>query len=111
MKTGIELIAAERKRQIEAEGWTAEHDAQHKYNELALAACYYTMPKLFMREYTRIIPEHFFPPTWDIKWAKRGSKSRIQQLAVAGALIAAEIDRLQAIDDKLSENDLASPQR
>lgn len=26
---GVELIVAERKRQIEIEGWTAEHDAEH----------------------------------------------------------------------------------
>jgi hypothetical protein len=26
MKSGIELIAAERQRQIEVEGWTASHD-------------------------------------------------------------------------------------
>lgn len=29
MKTGIELIAEERQRQIDVEGWTPEHDAQH----------------------------------------------------------------------------------
>ena len=29
MKTGIELIADERKRQVEVEGWSQEHDNQH----------------------------------------------------------------------------------
>jgi hypothetical protein len=42
--TEIELIAAERKRQIEEEGWTAEHDEQWKKGELAKAAMCYAMP-------------------------------------------------------------------
>jgi hypothetical protein len=33
--TGIERIAAERKRQVEVEGWMPEHDKQHKNSELA----------------------------------------------------------------------------
>lgn len=39
--TGIELIAKERQRQIEQEGWTAEHDSQHTAGELLQCACYY----------------------------------------------------------------------
>jgi hypothetical protein len=38
MKTGMELIADERKRQIDQEGWTAEHDDGHDGRELARAA-------------------------------------------------------------------------
>ena len=39
--TGVELIAQERERQIEKEGWTAEHDADHTEGQLAkAAACY-----------------------------------------------------------------------
>ena len=38
MKTGIELIAEERKRQIEKEGWPREHDSKHFHGELAMAA-------------------------------------------------------------------------
>lgn len=33
MSRGIELIAAERKRQTEQEGWTPEHDEQHEFGE------------------------------------------------------------------------------
>ena len=36
---------------------------------------------------------HFWP--FDLKWLKRTPKKRIKELAKAGALIAAEIDRLQ----------------
>ena len=44
MTTGIKLIAKERKRQIEKEGWSAEHDSQHKDGEIAIAASCYAMP-------------------------------------------------------------------
>ncbi|MCM0757438.1 hypothetical protein M7775_02505, partial [Sporomusa sphaeroides DSM 2875] len=42
--SGIELIAAERQRQISQEGWTPEHDDQHANGELALAAACYAIP-------------------------------------------------------------------
>lgn len=46
MKTGVDLIAAERKRQIEKEGWTLQHDRdEHTGGELALAACCYAAPQ------------------------------------------------------------------
>jgi len=38
MKTGVELIAEERKRQIEKEGWTAEHDATNDLQPTGLQA-------------------------------------------------------------------------
>lgn len=34
---GVELIAAERRRQVEKEGWTPEHDESHPRGELAQA--------------------------------------------------------------------------
>jgi hypothetical protein len=98
---GVELIAAERKRQVEGEGWDAEHDAQHTEEQLAWAACYYAMPGSFRaKEVSRncfVLPIDVFKLTkWNAGWAKRGAKDRIRQLTVAGALIAAEIDRLLA---------------
>lgn len=38
MSEGIQLIAEERVRQIEQEGWTPEHDDEHADGELAIAA-------------------------------------------------------------------------
>ena len=98
METGIELIDEERKRQIEVEGWTKEHDAEHTNEALALAAACYAIPSV-QRSYTydpilkARIPE-FWP--WDIKWWKPSPEDRIKELVKAGALIAAEIDRLNA---------------
>jgi len=105
--TAIDLIRAERERQIEQEGWTAEHDADafHRDGELAWAAMYYAMPSDLAVDYENcdevnptIQPIDFYPANWSQKWAKRDSKTRIRQLVVAGALIAAEIDRLKALE-------------
>lgn len=98
MKTGIEFIAEERLRQIEVEGWTAEHDKQHKNGELALVAAYYAMDEQqrFNELSTNDSPSD--PPTsfpWDKKWWKPTPEDRIHELQKAGALIAAEIDRIQ----------------
>ena len=43
-KTGVELIAAERDRQINQEEWTPEHDDGHEDGELALVAALYATP-------------------------------------------------------------------
>lgn len=107
-KTGIELIAEERQRQIDAEGWTPEHDAQHIVGELAFAACYYALPSMPYRslcehtgENCTTLPDDMFRATeWDWKWAKRNKMSRLRRLQVAGALIAAEIDRVLATGEQ-----------
>ena len=87
---GIDLIKQERLRQIYEEGWTTEHDDEHVNNELALAAVCYALP-------TKYVSSHW-PSTWDKKWYK--PTTRIEDLKKAGALIAAEIDRLQRIKIK-----------
>lgn len=92
MKTGIELISEERKRQIDEEGYTLAHDKEENVlSQLAFAAAAYACPpeankaKGFKRT-------HLFP--WDSR-AWKPSDNRIVELTKAGALIAAEIDRLQ----------------
>ena len=98
MKTGIELIAEERKRQIEVEGWTEEHDAEHTNEALAMAAVCYAIPSVLrMYSYNPLIkariPEYW---PWDKESWKPSPENRIKELIKAGALIAAEIDRLNA---------------
>lgn len=87
--TGSELISAERRRQVEVEGWTPEHDDEHQYGELAIAAAKYAE-----RAHERSMP--FLPPRgwpWFSCWWKP-SPDPVRNLVKAGALIAAEIDRL-----------------
>jgi hypothetical protein len=88
--TGVERIAAERKRQIEEEGWTEKHDDQWEHGELAeAAATYASLPHWEGRfiNWRKIL----WP--WDDEWYKPET-DRIRELEKAGALIAAEIDRL-----------------
>ncbi len=96
MKTGADLIAEERKRQVKQEGWTAEHDDQHGKSELAMAAACYafdvaTVPTIAAK---RFILDNW---PWARQWWKPTPDDPIRQLTKAGALIAAEIDRLQRL--------------
>ncbi len=97
-QTGAELIAAERTRQIEVEGWTSEHDAGHAGESLAVAACCYALPPTMRkwRVWSNTTPPKTVPTLWpwDPKWWKP-TDDRVRELVKAGALIAAEIDRLQ----------------
>lgn len=93
--TGIELIAAERERQVSVEGWTPEHDDGHVNGELAEAAhCYAATSVYFAKgwDVRRVIQYLSWP--WEVSWWKPSSDP-VQNLAKAGALIAAEIDRRQ----------------
>lgn len=93
-KKGVEFILFERERQISEEGWDAEHDDIANNNEqLARAAAVYALPE-HIRDFETSI-ENSFP--WDMKWYKPLPNDRIRELAKAGALIAAEIDRLQRL--------------
>ncbi len=91
IKSGVELITAERQRQIEEEGWTPDHDDQHINGELALAAACYAIPPMSIRGSGLVL--RLWP--WKRKWWKPTPDDRIRELKKAGALIAAEIDRLQ----------------
>jgi hypothetical protein len=95
---GIERIAAERQRQIEVEGWTPEHDDQHINEELASAAAYYALPSAERKDLESTVAVDLWP--WDSRWCKLTPDDRIRELEKAGALIAAEIDRLRRLSEK-----------
>lgn len=100
---GSQLIAAERERQIASEGWTPKHDDTHRNEELALAAVAYALPPGQRDTHTieapfsdsgedEVIPV-FWP--WYGRYWRPTPDDRIRELVKAGALIAAEIDRLR----------------
>ncbi len=112
--TGAELIAKERLRQIQQEGWTSEHDDAHEGGELAMAAVCYAAPEQVFKKSQRQGGSIYFLDCWPDWWASEWDKreydedadrpldnqelpieNRIRNLVKAGALIAAEIDRLQ----------------
>lgn len=88
LPNGAELIMLERLRQIEVEGWTPEHDDQHSDGEMALAAACYILANVDGKGAG--MPSRW---PWDAEWWK--PKDQLSNLIRAGALIAAEIDRLQ----------------
>lgn len=100
MKTAIELIAEERARQISAEGWTPEHDDKHTSAELTRAAISYAYTLAYPDEWAAErgkLPGPADDWPWAKTWWKPSPDNRVRELVKAGALIAAEIDRLQRV--------------
>jgi hypothetical protein len=95
MKTGIELIAMERKEQIEKHQITVELDVVNNSNfELSKAAMFLCGDDEYNKLF--VIPHDEFRPDSISKecWEKMTKKPYVERLVIAGALIAAEIDRL-----------------
>ncbi|MBI6882382.1 hypothetical protein [Pseudomonas putida] len=90
--TALEMIAAERQRQIEVKGYTPEHDDEHILGEIAEAAAEFASPDMWLE-----------PHSWAYK---KGEHTRLQQLAKAGALIVAEMERIMR-GDRLALIDLS----
>lgn len=98
-KTGIDLIREERKRQVEKLGWTAEHDDEHICGQMCDAAVCYALPGFlyFKRETENGGAEfsHVWPKFWGHPPKFTSDiDEKLRNLSKAGALIAAEIDRL-----------------
>lgn len=112
--TVIDEIAAERRRQIEVEGWTPEHDDEHTAEQLARAAACYARPDDISwsdnfgraldsdgnvrpmslaetsRKWSYVLALRW---PWARAWWK--PKDRRRNLIKAAALIVAEIERLE----------------
>lgn len=83
--TGIELIAKERHEQIEKHGHTTEKDVGNNNNEQLIQAVF----GLIHHKYGEM------PDEWDFEVVQKMMlKSLKDRLIIAGALIAAEIDRI-----------------
>ena len=105
----IDEIETERRRQIETEGWSTDHDDTHSSGELAYAAACYAAPtRIFISErragrgYEPFdVYQDAWP--WSDEWWKR--KDRRRDLIRAAALIVAEIERLDRHDAKNLSDD------
>lgn len=88
-------VLDERRRQQEVEGWTPEHDDQHKNGEMPRAAGLYAISAGFASKYlegeTKTCPVPDGWP-WAPEWWKPANARR--DLVKAGALILAEIERM-----------------
>jgi hypothetical protein len=108
MSKATDDVLAERQRQIEAEGWTEEHDDQHVGGSMAAAAACYAMHSALEegirsgeieRYCDRTAPFDEFVPKfwpWDKEWWK--PKGARRNLVRAAALLIAEVERLDRID-------------
>jgi hypothetical protein len=111
MTRGLERIAAERIRQLTKHGWDSKHDDEHTDGSLVMAAVCYAAAAADERVYVRKVyatAETFTDP-WPGSWLPHydarphngnvlanveTDAQRLRLLEKAGALIAADIDRL-----------------
>ena len=98
LPNGVELIATERERQLTQKGWGIEHDDGHIHGELIDAGLSYVYAAINVGHPAMGKPPAEWPWTANY-W--RPSANPIRNLAKAGALIAAEIDRLQRASEKV----------
>ncbi|HBP1875134.1 hypothetical protein [Pseudomonas aeruginosa] len=85
-------VQAERRRQVEAEGWTPEHDDEHSHSQMArAAACYALAGSSAPNDGTAALLVSLAWP-WDQQWWKPTTPRR--DLVKACALALAEIERL-----------------
>jgi hypothetical protein len=88
--TAARDVLAERARQVEAEGWTTERDDTYQKGELAQAAGAYALASTFYHADPYAAVLTIWP--WSRSWLKPTNPRR--DLVKAGALIIAEIERL-----------------
>lgn len=114
--SGAERIAAERQRQVDSEGYAPEHDDVHKGHQLAAAASVYALPEHLRQSLGVHIAGRtvwsFVQEVWPRGWRRKQRaglqlyvgkvadwQDRQSELVRAGALCAAEIDRIQRMID------------
>jgi len=96
MKTAIELITQERAEQLKKHGFTIQYDIKfNSKRKLAYAArsliLYFDLNNFSEDKILLLKPYH-----WDdYVWIKMCRKSYEERLIIAGALIAAEYDRIK----------------
>jgi hypothetical protein len=93
-------VIAERRRQIEQKDYLPEHDDEHACGELGAYAAFFAMP-----DATRDWPatetgygDTFGQAIVPADWARPKTGDRRRELVKAGALILAEIDRMDRAD-------------
>ena len=88
-------VQAERKRQVEVEGWTPEHDDAHSHGQMArAAACYALAGSSAPNDGTAALLVSLAWP-WDEQWWKPSTARR--DMVKACALGLAEIERLDRV--------------
>lgn len=106
LSASMQAVIAERWRQEDTEGWDAAHDDQHTDRSMALVAALYAAPEPLYRIVQTANGVSWRDPwPWINKaaadratdrpaWDKRQKHDERRRLVIAGALIVAELDRL-----------------
>lgn len=94
--TGIELITKERQEQLEKHGISIQNDIDNNANNQLVDSA---LRLIMQDEALHEIVLQNAPQGWNRKiWKKMCKKPYTERLIIAGALIAAEIDRIQNLN-------------
>lgn len=105
-------VIAERQRQISAEGWSLDHDDSHRNGDLAAAAACYALSAGWLSGYGfpwLLEGRRGCPDLWPWERAAWKPKDPRRDLVRAGALILAEIERLDRADAQPASDRLPPP--
>lgn len=91
MHLAAAMVLSERLRQVAQEDYSPSHDDEHDTGEMALAAAMYATPPID-RQLGIDVDQVPWQWPWDHKHWKPGERKR--ELAKAGALILAELERI-----------------
>lgn len=99
-RTALELVAAERARHLNEEGWTPENDDLYVNEELPRAAAEYLLVQDFRNntEHEEVGPSFNWP--WRHTFFKPSPGDRKRELVKAASLVLAEIERLQRAEEQ-----------
>lgn len=102
-------VALERQRQVAVEGWSPDHDDWHSFGDLALAGAAYAAHAasyFASAAWLRVAITCLWPwaATW---WKPRDARA---DLVRAGALIVAEIDRLDRLRFRVPSSPAPEPE-
>lgn len=87
-------VMAERERQVSKLGYTAAHDDTHTDGELAMAAMAYLQSSVT----ARTVKAEDIDFWWPSGWSPMKRETRRAELVAAGALVLAEIERLDRLE-------------
>jgi hypothetical protein len=100
--TGVGLIAQERRHQVQL-GFTASRDDEHVRAELVIQSAALALAGTSCRIHDPCFSEYEDGDGWG--FLEKYSEDRVRALTVAGALLAAEIDRLQRATEGKSDGE------
>ena len=108
---GAADVLAERRRQVEAEGWDAKHDDAHGPATMAVAGACYALSYASVTSKEHVAWRDRYGSSaaglwpWDVEWFKPKLREPRRDLVRAAALLLAEIERLdRAATDRGSSN-------